>query len=266
MRARAAANQLTKALRSALPRERWFPVDPAMIARELKILVVEEDLGLGMEGAMLASGSRSAIVVSTRICDPGRKRFTTAHELGHYSLHKDREELLCSIENLLDVAPHPSNIEQEANEFAMTLLMPADDVREQAAGKEASIEVVKRLAVRYQTSLTATALRLREVSDQPIALCFVQRDRVKWFWPSTRFPWRLAKGSSWPQSFNSSDAGRPYATGLLGEKAVVHLGSTVFISGVEMPTYDASLWILHAPDARQEWMRRLDQQSESESL
>jgi Zn-dependent peptidase ImmA (M78 family) len=137
MRARAAANQLTKALRAALPRERLFPVDPAMIARELKILVVEEDLGLGMEGAMLASASRSAIVVSSRIHDPGRKRFTMAHELGHYSLHKDREELRCSIEDLLDVAPHPANIEQEANEFAMTLLMPADDVRKQAAGDPA---------------------------------------------------------------------------------------------------------------------------------
>jgi hypothetical protein len=131
----------------------------------------------------------------------------------------------------------------------------------------ASIEVVKRLAARYQTSLTATALRLREISDQPFALCFVQQGRVKWFWPSRRFPWRLAKGSSWPQSFNSSDARRPYATGLLGGEAVVCLGPTVFISGVEMPSYDTSLWILHAPDARPAWMRRLDQQAlESERL
>lgn len=261
MRARAAANQLTKALRAALPRERLFPVDPAMIARELKILVVEEDLGLGMEGAMLASASRSAIVVSSRIHDPGRKRFTMAHELGHYSLHKDREELRCSIEDLLDVAPHPANIEQEANEFAMTLLMPADDVRKQAAGDHASIEVVKRLAARYQTSLTATALRLREVSDQPIALCFVQQGRVKWFWPSSSFPWRLAKGTLWPQSFNPSDARQPYATESLGDEAALRLGSRVFISGVEMPSYDSSLWILHAPDARQAWVRRMDQQA-----
>ena len=131
-----------------------------------------------MEGAMLTTNGKSAIVVSTRVLDSGRRHFTAAHELGHYSLHKDREELRCSIEDLLDVAPHPANIEQEANEFAMTLLMPADDVREQATGRM-SIATAKRLAARYGTSLTATSLRIREVSDQPMALCFVKNSSIQ---------------------------------------------------------------------------------------
>ena len=133
MRARAAANQLTHALRAALPKDEWFPVKPLAIAEQLRIQVLHEDLG-SLEGAMLCVGKRSAIVINSRIRDEGRRAFTAGHELGHYSLHKDRQELRCSTENLLDVSAHPENIEQEANEFAMTLLMPADDVREQLNG------------------------------------------------------------------------------------------------------------------------------------
>lgn len=259
MRARAAANQLTRVLRQALPRERWFPVDPFAIAHELRISVFEEDLGAGMEGAMLATGSRSAIVVNSRIGDPGRRHFTAAHELGHYSLHKDREELRCSIENLLDMAPHPDNIEQEANEFAMTLLIPADDVREQARGGRAAIDVVKRLADRYETSLTATALRIREVSDQPMALCFVQRGLVKWFWPAKRFPWRAKKGATWPLSIELADKPQRCDTAAcFGMEATVSLGPALLISGANMPSYEASLWVLDAPDVRPAWIRKIE--------
>jgi Zn-dependent peptidase ImmA (M78 family) len=81
----------------------------------------------------------------------------------------------------VDIAPHPKNIEQEASEFAMTLLMPADDVRKQASGTHASIARVKRLANRYATSLTATALRIREIldRDRAMAVCYVQAGKIK---------------------------------------------------------------------------------------
>ncbi|HZR03167.1 MAG TPA: ImmA/IrrE family metallo-endopeptidase [Burkholderiales bacterium] len=260
MRPRAAANQLTRVLRAALPPERWFPVDPLAIAAELKIQVYQEDLGAGMEGAMLCAGAKSAIVVSTRIREPGRRNFTAAHELGHYSLHKDREELRCSIENLLDVAPHPTNIEQEANEFAMTLLMPADDVRERSHGKNTSISLVKELAARYGTSLTATALRIREVSDRAIALIFVQSGLIKWCWPTDRFPWRPAKGTPWPGGIDLSDSQKPYASEAhFGTEAMLALGERLLVSGADMPSYGASLWILESIDPRRKWERDADE-------
>src|SRR5690348_5615373 len=148
MRPRAAANQITLAIRKALPTERWFPVDPLQIARELGVEIFDEDLGQGIEGAMLSSHGKSAIVINCRVRDPGRRVFTGAHELGHYSLHRDRKELRCSFEDLIDMAPHPFNIEQEANEFAMTLLMPIDDVRNQTGHDVPSIALVKQLAGR----------------------------------------------------------------------------------------------------------------------
>lgn len=40
---------------------------------------------------------------------------------------------------------------------------------------------------------------------------------------------------------------------IFGLEAQSRLGATVRISGVEMPSYDASLWIVETPDERKPW-------------
>jgi Zn-dependent peptidase ImmA (M78 family) len=253
LRARAAANQLTKALRLALPPEQWFPVRPLDIAREFGVLVEEDDLGPKFEGALLQANRKCAIVINARIREEGRRSFTAGHELGHYSLHRDRPELRCSLDNLLDVAPHPVNIEQEANEFAMTLLMPADDVRERITGQRPSIERVRALTERYGTSLVATALRVREISSDAFCLVYVAGGHVKWCWPTARFQWRPQRGSRWPlQSVPAP--GDPMPTfGVFGPEARARVGDELIVSAADMPSYDASLWMLVTNDARRPW-------------
>lgn len=256
MHARAAANQITLAIRKALPPDRWFPVDPLRIARELKIQVVDEDLGQGIDGAMLSSNGNSAIVMNTRVRDTGRRTFTAAHELGHYSLHRNCSDPRCSFEDLVDVADRPANIEQEANEFAMTLLMPIDDVREQAGQETPSISMVKRLTARYGTSLTATALRLRESSSAAFALAYVISGRLKWWWPTSRFQWRMKKGLPWPSALKACDLPAPCVTrDCFGNDAEVRVGSRLRVSGADMPGYGASLWVVETPDSRKPWER-----------
>lgn len=255
MRARAAANQLTLALRAALPKEEWFPVKPLAIAQQLQIRVLHEDLG-ALEGAMLCAGKKSAIVINTRIQDEGRRNFTAGHELGHYSLHKDRKELRCSAEDLLDVAAHPANIEQEANEFAMTLLMPADDVRMQVTSAPLSIGRIAQIAARYGTSLTATALRVREIADRSaaIAIAFEQHGLLKWWWPTQKFVWRPPRGSLWPSSISLSQQPRNVSTeSTFGRAARARLGETLTVSGIDMPSYQARLWCVETPDPRRSW-------------
>lgn len=264
MRARAAANQLTKVLRAALPREQWFPVKPLEIAAQLGIQIVQEDLG-ALEGAMLCAGKKTAIVINTRIRDAGRRTYTAGHELGHYSLHKDKQELRCSESDLLDVAAHSQNIEQEANEFAMTLLMPADDVREQAARYPLSMEGIVELAGRYGTSLTATALRVREISDrsEAVAIVFVRDGVVKWWWPTLKFTWRAPKNSPWPSTLVPLLRSQTYSTeAMFGRAARARLGETLRISGVDMPTYAASLWCVETIDPRRPWEFDRDEDGE----
>lgn len=254
MRPRAAANQITLAIRKALPPERWFPVDSLQIARELGIQIFDEDLGQGIEGAMLSSNGNSAIVINSRVTDLGRRAFTGAHELGHYSLHRNCNDPHCSFEDLVDVAARPASIEQEANEFAMTLLMPIDDVREQTRHEVPSIATVKRLAARYGTSLTATALRLRESSSAAFALAYVASGYLKWWWPTSRFRWRMKKGLRWPSVLSVCDVPAPCVTrDLFGNEAEARVGSRLRVSGVDMPGYDASLWVIETPDSRRPW-------------
>lgn len=254
MKARAAANQITKVLRLALPPEQWFPVRPLDIAQQFGVLVDEDDLGPTFEGALLEANRRCAIVINSRIREDGRRSFTAGHELGHYSLHRDRPDLYCSLDNLMDVAPHPANIEQEANEFAMTLLMPADDVREQCKSSPLSLELVRRLASRYGTSLVATALRVREISTDALCLVYVNGGRVKWSWPTTRFQWRPKRGAPWPLDATYAYNGEPVPTlTAFGQEAKARVGQHVHVSVADMPTYDASLWMLLTRDARRPW-------------
>jgi hypothetical protein len=99
---------------------------------------------------------------------PARRRFTIAHELGHWRLHRDADEraVFCrsaSIEP--DVArprePLPPT-EDEANLFAAAVLMPARLVQEQYVQCERDFF---RLCERFGASGAAMGRRLHAVID-----------------------------------------------------------------------------------------------------
>lgn len=67
---------------------------------------------------------------------PPRRRFTIAHEVGHWSLHRDAEQAVYCRSTSVD--PDPAKgppllpaTEEQANAFAAALLMPASLIREQ---------------------------------------------------------------------------------------------------------------------------------------
>ncbi len=87
----------------------------------------------------------------------GRRRFTIAHELGHWYLHRDahseRFERFCRPADLNARA----HIEGEANAFAAELLMPRPLLEDQAAACRMNIPL---LAKRFDVSVPAMRLRL----------------------------------------------------------------------------------------------------------
>ena len=201
----AAANQITRAWRHGRPEDACYPVDCAAIAAELKVkVIVDDQLGDEFEAALLTEGSYRVIVVNASIREPGRRNFCIGHELGHSSLHRDRPELRCTFDDLADVAPHPANIEQEANLFAMTLLMPADDVRRQLDSHAVDLRTVERLSTRYATSLTATALRAIELCGRPARVVLIRDGTVAWSVWNDRMRWPVKKGRSIPAAAISS--------------------------------------------------------------
>lgn len=51
-----------------------------------------------------------------------------------------------------------------------------------------------------------------------------------------------------------TDESAPYSTEpVFGVEARARLGEVLRISGVDMPNYDAALWIVETPDERRPW-------------
>lgn len=173
-----AAVQLYKAWRATRPPEEVFPIDCRAIAVELGIKVHGDDLGDDFEAGLFIQPGLTAIVYNEKIREDGRKNFSIGHELGHFSLHKDRKEIRCSLADLTDIQPHPQNIEQEANQFAAHLLMPADDFRRQTDRKPPVLRTITALKGRYATTITATAIRFLELSRKPLAVIRVSGGRI----------------------------------------------------------------------------------------
>ena len=87
-----------------------------------------------------------------------RKRFTLAHELGHYLLHGG--------ERFEDSGDRHSMIERQADAFAAELLMPSSMVRgtiAQLARISPKIEIVDELAWIFRVSRVAMKNRLADL-------------------------------------------------------------------------------------------------------
>lgn len=114
---------------------------------------------------------------------PGRINFTIAHELGHYLLHrKVRDTFQCGVTEMMDYHSLESKrLESQANTFASYLLMPRNDFDDQIKGQEISFDLLGHCAERYQTSLTATALKWLEFTGEPAMLVVADHDEfIRW--------------------------------------------------------------------------------------
>lgn len=156
---------IIKAAREALERAgaTRLPIDVRRVAEIHGIDVREEANGGEISGFLLRKDGKSIIGVNNSH-SPNRRRFTIAHELGHYFLHQ--------FEGLhLDKTFHRSGLsslgisteEIEANAFAAELLMPDHLVRKAVAGFEGDLisdSGIEQLAESFQVSSQAMSIRL----------------------------------------------------------------------------------------------------------
>lgn len=102
-----------------------LPVNPIIIARNLGIKVLQGKMDRNIAGFILKEASDSAPTIylnETNTTD--RKRFTLAHELGHYVKNEDGAEIAyVDYRNELSKGG-TDQIERWCKEFAAELLMP----------------------------------------------------------------------------------------------------------------------------------------------
>ena len=161
------------------------------LAHLLGVEVIEGDT-FGCVAQLTPIEGRARIRVG-RGGHPGRKRFSIAHELGHFVLrHRTR---VCSDKDLRDWSSDGGQ-EKDANIFAATLLMPEPMIRPYVDVDEATFAGVLAMASEFNVSLTAAAIRFVETTALAAAVVLAERGVVKWCVKNDDFwPYLLARGS-----------------------------------------------------------------------
>lgn len=171
-----------------------FPIDVTMIAKDAAnifgwndpITQIKAASIAGFEGALFPDDSRKRwiLLYNNSISSHGRIRFTQAHELGHYILHRlKRESFQCSDTDMLNWSKDDRDIEGQADLFASFLLMPLDDYRKQATGT-IDLELLSHCADRYGVSLTAAILKWLQYTDEKAIVVMSNDGFMRWAWSS----------------------------------------------------------------------------------
>jgi Zn-dependent peptidase ImmA (M78 family) len=112
-------------------------VDPFSVAKNENILCLEfEAIAPGMFGCLMKVGDKFGIFYSDRFSSDGFRRFTVAHELGHYFLPGHIEYLFSQGNERHESESgfiSDDRYEREADSFAAALLMPEEVFRSVAA-------------------------------------------------------------------------------------------------------------------------------------
>lgn len=135
------------------------PVDVASVAKEMGLSIFTMSLPPGISGMIARSNDTpSGFVIYVDDEEPSyRQRFTAAHEIGHYVLHRDSIGDGIQDNYLLRAEGMSNRQEQEANRFAADLLMPFTLINKEMREGNNTVE---GLAKAFDVSRIAMAIRL----------------------------------------------------------------------------------------------------------
>ena len=146
------------------------------------------------DGKIVRGNSKTLIKVNSEIPYEEKKRFTIAHELGHYLLH-DKLDLEVHNDNSNTLNWFQSTEKQakkglqewEANDFASELLMPEKAFRKFVEKKRFSPNLIKEIASYFKTSLTSVAYRLVDLDIYPLFIVSIHNGKVSYWSLSKKF-------------------------------------------------------------------------------
>lgn len=148
-----------------------IPVKITKIASELGITIYRANMSKNISGAIFGKNigfdNEKYIIYVNGSHHINRQRFTIAHEIAHFLLHKDRIE-----DNLTDSAMYRSRLsnvlERQANTLAAEILMPIKELRNYVYEKR--IADIKTLASIFEVSKKTMQIRLRDIDKDNIFL------------------------------------------------------------------------------------------------
>jgi len=160
-----------------------LPVDLSIIYNKAGIVVSsKEGLSPGVSGMLIRSGNNFGIIYSCFYHNTGFERFSIAHELGHYFIEGHVNQLFLTdamhISHAGCFTEAENDIERQADIFATNLLMPESLIHDEIATSHPSIESIKKLSEKCQTSFTATTIRYIELTKHAVCLIVSDGDKI----------------------------------------------------------------------------------------
>lgn len=158
------------------------PYSPQSAFKRLDITYQEVPLDGFLGTTIRLPGGQSGVIVSSTISEVGRINFTAAHELGHITIPSHAKNTFqCDESSLNWFKSKADPKELEANEFAAEWLLPKDCFRAKIKGKEPGFDLILDLCATFETTITATATRLVELTDHQMMLVVSENNKMRYF-------------------------------------------------------------------------------------
>jgi Zn-dependent peptidase ImmA (M78 family) len=147
------------------------PIPVEKIAKLKGLQVLSYDLGEDVSGVLVMDNGTSTIgynMAQSKV----RQRFTVAHELGHYELHKSDTGIFIDNNFRVEFRNQDSSTgeylkEQEANAFAAALLMPQDFLIREIESRDYHLsdeKSIHELAKTFNVSTMAMTYRIANLN------------------------------------------------------------------------------------------------------
>jgi Zn-dependent peptidase ImmA (M78 family)/DNA-binding XRE family transcriptional regulator len=120
------------------------------------VVSIIENQDVRIDGCSQWIGNKLFIIVGNERAVPSRIKFSLAHELGHYLLHKYISSEEFNKKNVY------KRMEQEANYFASSFLLPAETFSDELISN--SLDYYRLLKKRWQVSMQAMIYRSKELN------------------------------------------------------------------------------------------------------
>lgn len=168
-----------------------FPIKVEDVALQVAAQFKWDDAVLAVQAAPIPSfdgglfrvedKSGWLLLYNDQIKSPGRIRFTQAHELAHYLLHRSAQDSFsCTARDMVEWGPGGKLIESEADEFASTLLMPLNHFRMHADESRIDFDMLGKCADLFGVSLTAAALKFIAFTQESAVLILARDGFMDW--------------------------------------------------------------------------------------
>lgn len=153
-------------------------------------LIVEETDTDTYLGKINFNADYGFVSINRSIAEPGAKRFTLAHELGHYCNEKlqikNYKMMKCDLRDIYGA----KKLEADANIFAAELLMHRPWFNKIILNRPVNMELIKEIAEPLGVSLTAAAFRYAEIGQYPVAVIMSRDGKVAWSSINEYFPYK----------------------------------------------------------------------------